>query len=672
MSSKQFNAASRLATIASRTQELEYKEVKVPVPDDDFMSKFKDASGPRTKRTNEWIIDTMPNFLAIMLFVIYECNKYIGSLDPKSHAKVSAVTLVAYCMNVVYAHFLISDIYTRSPPSRHASAIMSNYTYEQYVYYLASLPVPNFLVPILKTFVATSTPRRPNVVFVPSFNGFIHHWHFGKIFPVNMFTLIHDIASESNARSDPNQVYLDIMTSPVYKIGQTFEATIGKLLSTLVPDRHDNPTVNRYLNNKVTQSFRSLFNPVLLRAYQQKQTFAPINLEPFKAATFNYNPYLMALSLTHKNVHELKTLFTSISSTFKGIISCDSDLAGIYKNLSGISILTHGYSAYALPTFHYTTGFFPTAARVAPLPTEDFAALIVFKQRHDQADFAAQTNTRPVCDNNPEHHITIQPRTMLVENADMPAAADRHPSANDFHLYDDEYDLYPRVRLLNPFEEDTVSAPLTTLCGMVIEADELEASTVPHPNELVELGIENSQFLGSAIPFRKVRAHTDYYVTGQNYDFNHRHYYPIANRATIIASSPPAATLLRNPTLTYLPYVVRDARYLGLSALHYGFTHVRNVSFAQFYQTFLGFTVRDNTNARHVPGVHAPSHTPAERLQVWSPYVYVARSFDEEWTDVNDTSVSASIYFITNLRTFFGTDPGLIELESAFAAMPIS
>jgi len=426
------------------------------------------------------------------------------------------------------------------------------------------------------------------------------------------------------------------------------------------------------LNNKPTQAFQSLFNPVLLRAYQQKQTFAPVHLKPFTYDSWNFNPYLCFLSMEHKNIHELQSLFTSVASTFKGSIKCSSDLAGIYKNLSGISTLVHGYAAFALPTWHASPAVNTTATKPSRLETEDFAQLIAFKQRDDTSQYRPQANKRPVCETTPDHPVIIQTDSVLIDDAKFPDdALNRNPTDYFLMKYSDEFDLYPDVRVLNFAEEDTISAWLTTLCGMIIESDELEASTVLQPNVLVELGIENAQFLGSAIPLRHVRPATHYKViTTRPSTYSDR--FPVAIRDTVTASSPPAATLFRSTSRVILPFVVTNNRYLGLSRLNYGLHHEHNTTFSQIYQTFFGFKVNAHTNRAHNPAINEPPNTPYARLQVWSPYIYMSPSFDEEWDDDSIESEMKKIFFITNLRTFFGTDPSLIEIAHPLSAMPIS
>jgi hypothetical protein len=669
MSSSKFNAASKAALIASRSVDIEYTEVKVPVPEEDFSTKFKTATGLSTGLSNQRIINVLPNFVPLFLFCAYHANQYIGLLEPRNHAKVSAATLTYYFLNIVYAHFLISDIYIRPVSSPYADEIMDKQYSREYVYYLLNLPVPEFLLPILKYFTTSSTPRRSNIIFSPSFTGYSHRHHFGKILPLNLLTNIHDLASSVSGRSDPDTINVELLTTPLYSINNIDYST-GMLIAALIPASATTQAPFTYLDNKVNQAFKAMFNPVLLRALQQKQTFAPINLAPFSSPNLLYNPYHCMLSISPKNVSEHKTLLTSLASTFKGIIKCPGDLASTYANASGISIINHGYSHYALPTAHASPLTFSDThtGRTKPMSSSDFAIAIQFKQRQLQATLPAQTNLLPTCSTDATHTVTYDTNAYLIEDRSFPpneTVSNTVPAFNSFLIYSDERDFYPKVLVLNPFELDPESAWLSTLCGMTIESEELEATTVLHPNPDLHIGVENSHFAQSLIPLRSITPTTDF-KRSPDYKTS------VQPRDTHLQTFPPAATLFRSSTKIFLPTVIKDHRYKKLNSINYGLTRLPHVTWAEKFQTFLGFTINDSNTKAFSLTEHAPPHSPDFDLLVWSPYTYGSAKYDFEIDNDHFNDNLRHLFMFTNFRSFFGTDVTLVEVSHSLEAMPIS
>lgn len=654
--------------IASRSVEIEYTEVKVPSTPDSFITKFRSATGISTGLSNQKMIHVLPNFMSIFLFCAYHANEYIGFLEPRNHAKISAATLTLYFLNLVYAHFLINDIYIYSQPSPYADSIMNENYSQSYVYYLLNLPVPEFLEPIIKYFTATSSSRRPNIVFRPSFAGYSHFHHYGKVFPLNILSNVHDLASSVSGRSDPNVINVELLTTLVYRVS-TVDISTGMLFASLVPESSTTQADLTYLDNKPNQVFKALFNPVLLRALQMKQTFAPINLTPFKSETFSYNPYRAMMCINRKNVSELQTLLSSIASLFKGVIKCNGDLASMYKTQSGITILNHGYSHYALPTSHYNTLKYNDTymKRVRPLSPSDYAQLIRFKQTPDQTTLSKQNFELPECSVDPSHDLTVPtPHSILLENTDFPKKSSSHlPSPRMFIKYDDRRDLYPRVMVFNHTELDTISAYLTTLCGMIIESEELEGSLVLQPNPDAHIGVENSLFSQSAIQLAHITPTTFFSVHTATPT------YPQI-RDTIRQDQPPAVSMLRSSSMVPIPYLTKGSRFDRLNELYYGLAPVLHVTWPEKFQTFLGFKLNDNSNRPHSKPVNEPIRTPPFDTLVWSPYTYIAASyeFDVPNTEYNDNL--KNIVMLVNFRTLFGSDVTLDEVAHPFEAMPIS
>jgi hypothetical protein len=674
MSPPTFNPASRAATVSQKSVSLEYTEVKVPVPDSSFVTQFKTATGVSSARSNQYVIDVLPSFVSLHMFCVYHANLYISSLNPKEHAKVSAATLTMYFMSLIYAHFLISDCYIRPQSSVHADYFHDNNYARDFLYFMLNLPVPKFLVPIIHQFSATSTPRRNNIIFCPSAAAFHHDIHFGRIYPLNMYTNIHDVAASSNSRTDPALVNHELLTNPLFSFTRTTTTQIidtGMLIASNIPI-NNSPNTFAYLNNKINQVFTTLFNPVLIRALQQKQSFAPINLTPPAFKSNSYNPYIMMFALSMRNASELKTTLSSIAATFKGIIECPGDLASLYKNLSGTSILNHSYSDFALPTFHYTHQVYNDAVKTkyTPLESTEFAKRINFLQVPDQLAYANIPGNRssyeyPENDPSNKKIKNFDPTKYLLQDEPFPTDSDNLlPLPSVFKDYDEDESLYPRLRYFNPFEESATDAWLSSVSGLIIESEDLAASTVPHPEDLSHLGAQNSLFAQSAIAYRDVVPGTKFILDTQTITY-------ARTREELRADAQPAASLLSYHTNIYVTFATKLYTHTGFPALNQGLKYLGNVTFPEYYRNFYGLQIHDNNN-KVTSDDHVPSRTTCHKTLVFSPYAYLSRSYDPMWTPSTNEANMKQIYFLTNLRTIFGTDVTLQEIAHPFDAMPIA
>jgi len=685
MSAAKNSASAKAASLASRAQEIVFKEVSIPSASENFESAYKESSGIKTGTTNRFTVHVLPNFLAILLFIMYNVQQNISFLEPKSHAKVSSMTFIAYCLTIVYGHLLLTDMHVNPDKSRFAEEIENDTVYRDFADFLLGLPVPAFLEPVLKYFTTTTSARRRNVWFSYSPAGFNHFMDFGRFFPINIFTALHDFAAVTNSRTDPNTVRFEFNQLEVFTIEHFLarNQSITYKIANFFASYFQVDNAPHFLANKVNQALESIFNPVLLRAQQQRQTFSEIDLLPPKFKNANYNPYLAFFCLSKSTAPELRTLLSTFKSILNGTIPCKTTLAGIFKDYSGVSILTHGYSVFPLPTWNADYTVNESDRRARPLSDEEYAKLILFKRDYSEIPAAAKTrvtqallNTkvtiRPGLPAEPPRTITVTPdaHTYLISETDTgPSDVDdvNNFTSGPFHpvSYNTERDFYPIVKILNPVEDDTVSAWMTTLCGMIIEADDLAGSAVPHPHPDARVEEDNAQFAMSAIQFRHVHRATEFRT--RNPSFSVR---VLPTRPT--TGAPTATTMLRSLTNVFLPYLSLSRIHFGYDRLHFGLTHASPVSVPHMLQTFLGYTIRNKSTTAADPTKHEPANTPYGRLLVFSPYTYVSPAANRDWDYSNQDDAMKDYYFITNLRTIFGTDATLMELNHPLFAMPIA
>lgn len=109
-------------------------------------------------------------------------------------------------------------IYVRPAPSAHARVWAETSWKNDFANFLLSLPLPEFLAPILSQFHSFQTERTKNVFFVPSAAGFDHDQFFGRVFPLNMFAAIHDCTATLPGNSTRNQVLQDLYSRVLYTL----------------------------------------------------------------------------------------------------------------------------------------------------------------------------------------------------------------------------------------------------------------------------------------------------------------------------------------------------------------------------------------------------------------------------------------------------------------------
>jgi hypothetical protein len=481
-----------------------------------------------------------------------------------------------------------------------------------------------------------------------------------------MFTNIHDVAAETPSNTSPAEVLFTYFAMNLYTItnlrnGVTrFNASPAHFLGSCFTSGGN---LSSY-HSKVEQLFQSVFNPILFRDYQRRQTLASVSLAPRTYPTRFMNFYDLVFSASPANLSELRVVFQSISGAMKGNIKCPGDLASFFKTFFGISILSHAYSFPALPTWHHSAITFPTAnfrrpARVSP---EDFASAIRYLQTPTLPTSSAPTQPTGTCQTTATHVVTIRYTSML--NRLLPAAATPPvPSfTSDFVIFDEGKHLYPKA-LVFCIDGSTIDAWQSTAFGMVIETADIDGTVIPQPNANLSLGIENSWFADSCIPIR-------YCFWSIMFDTAATTAHA---RSRVRATAPrqtrfPAASLLVDRTTVSLPRILPTVvNVTNEDQFFPGLTSLTNVNWTQMVQSFLGFRTTDPRSPTPVddtiPGMDVG------RLLVWSPYTYVGVEGSNDFVAAHDETM---IYFVTNLRTLFGTDVPLAELSNALDAMPIS
>nr|ARW80022.1 coat protein [Cucurbitaria piceae virus 1] len=661
MSTQRFSSASKVSVFS---KDIEYVESKIPEPSQDFVSKFKENSGARKDYSNRFTIDVLPNFVPILTYVLYHVNQYTPLLEAPRHAKISAGTFTAYCLSVIYGYILCCDLYVRESPSMHAMSWEDDARKQRFVEFLSTLPVPDFVSVILLKLTPTTSEHRGNISFVPSAAGFTYHTHFGRFFPVNMFTNIHDLAAETPSNTSPAEVNVKYISRSLYTLNslngitQDFDASPAHFLGTYF--RSGNTAAS--YSSKLEQVFQTVFNPILFRDYQRRQTLASISIVSQTYPDEHVNFYDLVFSASSANLAEYRIVFQSIAGAMKGVVKCPGDLAHYFKSFSGNDILRHGYQFFALPTWHHTPIDFPESGfsrpkRVSPL---DFATAVHFLQAPVLPVTTTYAQPKGVCQTDAEHPVTVtfdNTRNRLSPDEQAPA---RPNLQSDFTTFSETLHLFPKVYIFT-LSGSTIDAWDATAFGMVIENTDIDGTVVPFPNTNLSLGIENTWFADSSIPYYAAYSATFFSTT----DTTH-HAHSVKRFTSVRQTRFPAASLLIDRT----SIILLRFRATGVSVptgtnMFPGLIQQNGWNWINWSLRFLGFRTSDprsHTAASDaIPGFDRP-------LLIWSPYTYTGYEGDDDFSSDFKTTKS---YFITNLRTLFGTDVPLVEVSNGLESMPI-
>jgi hypothetical protein len=706
---------------------IEYKPVASPAFIADFYKTFKSNSSARTSQVNEYYIHVMPDFRYIFMMILFHAANNSKSFTDLGSSKVSAATYAAYCLTIVYAFFLIHEVDINPEQNKHSSEFADYERLNRFYNLLTSLPVPKFLETILERFRPATTARRQNIYFLPSFKGFTHHSHFGRIFPTHILYEIHDIIANCNQRTPPEEIRADFNRTTVLEVNSftagnnvRYEYLVCNFFASLYSTGATGRT-NEYLGSKLNQAMQTLFNPIKMRNYQATERLATIGFQHPKFDSHNYNPYIMAMNCTNENLDELQIVLRNVASAITQLKDTDKALHQLFDTPLGPSILDHAYSNFTLPTWDhnpkadkndypdsdYKTG---TAYRkFATRSNSDQSSAIYYKtplsagqwtSSHIRlgtitgrftgippvtADPAATAAVNALGVNIRFTPVQVTATDVLLSvinsgpNLPPTEFAIQVPEVVNYNIgdidpsnianfeissFNEEQDVSPDVDVLHFIEADTESSDKVTLCGMIIESIELSMTGTPYPNPRSNIEDENAQYLSSAISYQHVKL-------GSSFSSNQATSSNFVDAPKYTASTQPAVSMLRDHTRVF------DASYLEMTLNRA--THVRNPGLTKLVeqaipaliQTFIGRHVQPRSN-RRAPRNDEPVDTPDHSIMLWSPYTITNTHFNEDWDDDTYEDAIKNIFYLSNVWTIYGLDATFTRVHHPSSAMPVA
>jgi hypothetical protein len=665
---------TKLAALKQKSVELTVKEVKLPENAADPLALFESNSSAKAATANEWTIDVFPSQIPISTFLMKLAATASTSADHKDNSKSSLATFCMYYMCVFQGFLLLNDLHVRTSPSAHAAS-WSTVSYKAaFAQWLLSLPVPDSMVIIFEQLAAATSDKTMNIFYIPSAAGFNLHHFFGRFIPVNFFAHIHDCVASMPGNSRPADIYKDLFPRTLFSYT---DATSPDKTSVVIADLLGitvNTTTASHAAHKWYQTFSGIFNPVLFRDFHRRSSLATLDLEsPVFTSMDKTNAYDILFSATPHSLRELKTVLQHVAGILQSTVPMKHTLSSMMSNLSGTNILHHGYSEYALPTWtanpDTVTASLDNITRLTSVTTTaratDFKYLVnPTSHTGTETITAATAQSSGTTDTASISSLTFPWSLVASGTATTPLPV----SNRDFILYDDEIHAYPRVLVLDTVGKLTVTAHLATLTGKTIETLEIDGTTIPLPHPTRSLAMQNCVFADSAVPYKHV-------IRATKFHSRTTPIMPVLKRSSPRASnSLPASSLLHDRTMIRLPKISgngdvgsSDIMDTATFTTLPGMTEYGATNWLRYAQSFFGFHTKIRANAETVDTVPA---TEIGRLFVWSPYTYTSQE-DSSPEEILPNLSENRTYFLTNLRTIFGTDLNLVEVTHPMEAMPV-
>lgn len=665
--------ANKLTSLKNKSVVLEVKDVKYPDNIADPLALFEKNSSPKTASANDWTIDVFPSQIPIFMYIMQIAAAASAAADHKNQAKSSLATFVLYYAVCLQGFFLLNDLHVRPNPSPHAASWSTTSYKNSFATYLLSLPVPDSMQTIFAQLSAAETNHTHNVFFVPSAAGFHLQHFFGRFVPVNFFSSLHDCIATMPGNSRPADIHQDFLARKLFKfVANYIDNKTFVSCADILGIRTDGTSAT-YATGKWYQVFSSVFNPVLFRDFHRRSSLATLDLQvPNFKKISNINAYDILFSATPYNLAELKTVLNHLTPIIRSVVPMSKSLSQIISAASGINILQHGYSTFALPTWlaNPDANNATFISGTGKLTSEDYdsraTALTFLKGDPIRPTATQDIKAGTLAGTTPTFASLTFPWSLISGPSAIPG-----PLNSDFVRFDDETHPTPRVLILDVLSSETVTAHLATLTGMIIESFEIDGTTIEHPNVNKSLASQNSLFADSAIPYKYVLRATRFHVrtTTELPPVHKRH---LAKPST----SQPAASLLRDRTAIELPEFPKPAtKPLGTATiLDSGiFTTIPGLTadnvwnWLRYAQSFIGFRTLNPNSSDSDDDV---TDMEKGRLYLWSPYTYTPVYDNDSSELIPDLELNRS-YFLSNLRSIFGTDINLVEVEHPFVAMPV-
>jgi hypothetical protein len=588
------------------------------------------------------IIDVTPDTRYILYMMVFYIMKLYDSKKQEPNPLLTPASFVAYCLFQLYGFLLVNDYHGRPNPSFYASEFMDNDARTHLFDALKESYVPPFMMQIFHGLTDVIDPRRNGLQYFATLAGSRFQHDFGRLmYPLSFLQMHNYTASTDTSRNAQDNMH-NFLASLLFRAYTGTRATDyqdvynAHLFSTTPAG-----IFQSHLYNVVA----TLFSPVTGKSLIRRTNIEAVILRSTPMINVNQtngyakatnNMYIHMLNANGSDTMNITSFIQDFSNIVKNEFDGKFQLGAVPDDMSGLSILNHGYSLPALPTWHskkitLSSGTLPTKTILDP---ETYATERKFLQPAPKYAKGKDIPWPSKEDPGLWSHIYL---TLKGH------AHDENEEPDDFIEFNPEHHESPRCFWLQPYTEGDQTIFYSMISGLIIESAEIDGSSVPMPDTTVALKIENGNFLQGSLPIVNTM-HA--YVNDQYCSINVIERYQPSRSLNKISID------LYNMAQNRLPQFDADVEDTTDNPTLPGFNIVQHVRKFALAFSKLSFVQENPT-------------TTQERLVVWSPYRFVTFDNDAPPTE-------KQIYMIFNFRTMYGTHIPASATEHPNTLIPIS
>jgi hypothetical protein len=605
----------------------------IPTPKNDIFERMDLGHKLSQDNSIDDTIDAFPDTRYPLKYIIYNVMKLYKTLD-QERPLLSPSSFVAYCLFQLYAFALINDVYGRPHPSFPANQFMDADSRNDLLDAFCNSFVAPFMLTLFHALSNTSDPRRPGLQYFCTLAGSRFKTDFGRYIPAQIFIAAHNMSCEADTSRN---------------VASAMAGLINTILFIDVHDNDDQIRVAHYLSAGVSdttfydswlyEAVKTLFSPVTGKSLLRRTNIESIPLDPahrcfdMHCNDADSNQYVLFTNSDKDNIYAMNDFISAFSNLIDSSFPTSVKLGSIPDSQSGTTILVHGYSSFALPTWHSREIKKDTELKLTTkLRTTKYAEETKFLQ--------AITYKKSAKNSYPAVPGGMSPDLYLIRDV----AHDPKKDPDHEITFDSEHNEFPRVLYLDPYTSGDGPVSLAMLSGMLIESFEVDGSSVPMPDSNIGLAPNNRQFLQGSLPLKFI--HHGYK------DSLHHDISPV-NRSVAKSRVQKISHDLYDMAQNRLGYLDIDSADTSQVLRPIGFNLVEHIHSAFSMFSKLSFS----TNA-------LPDPQPAS-LDVWSPYRYVSSRSEEQPSETKT-------FMIFNFRTLYGTHIPLVSTRHPALVIPLS
>lgn len=602
-----------------------------PAPRTDYFERLNIPQNVESNNSLSAVIDVVPDVRYPLLYIIFHVMKLYVSNEQQAHPLMTPASFTGYCLFLFYGFLLVNDYHGRNTPSYYASAFNDSDQRSKLFDALKHAFVPPFMITLFHGISDTSDPRRPGLKYFPTLAASRFMLDFGRLVPPQLFLAMHNLSAEQDTSR--------AATTAMQSLANTILFTIAPTTADAIRAGHyfGAGTSTGTHRNWMYTAISTLFSPVTGKSLLRRTNIEPVPFDAFRISldqstsndVTHDNMYTIFLNAPRTLVNRTNTFISEFSNIIKVSYNGTFALGAVPDDLSGLSILTHGYSRFALPTWH-TLAFQNDTVGHTPIDSSTYATALNFCQ--DITWNANTTLTRPTAP------AGLMEFLYLVKSG----THNDDESPDHFDIFDPETDEYPNIHWLQPYTEGDQAISYSMISGLLIELMDFDGTSIPIPDVEQGLRLENGNFLQGSLP-----------ATHVMHGYNRIPRYDTIARTQTKKKIQKISFDLYDMSISRMPNFVAAVDDTTLPTALPGFTIQTQIK--GFSKAFSKLSFSSATTPP----------TASKRYAVWSPYRHI---FDEK----DYIPSEAKIHLILVPRCLYGTGTVLLKTDHSAMLMPIS